>query len=148
VRLAAVVLIVLSSCLVTPGPPNPTPFSGCPADPLTGVYHPVRLVVQRECVDLTGVVYSVRHELDGDYHVDVTLDLPGYTNAKNDSGQHGALVAEIMPGQTIPVPKVGEEVDVLGTWVLDTWHGWLELHPVWCVNEACSLPVVPPEYGA
>jgi hypothetical protein len=137
-----------ATCHPRPTPtPNPTPFSACPADPVMGVYHSSRLVVQKTCVELTGIVYSVRHELDGDYHIDVTLDQAGYTNAVNDSDQHGALVTEIMPGQSIPVPTIGERVDVLGTWALDSWHGWLELHPVFCVNDVCSLPVVPPTYG-
>ena len=40
------------------------------------------------------------------------------------SEQHGSLVSEIMPGQDLAVPAVGEPVAMFGTWVLDTDHGW------------------------
>jgi hypothetical protein len=132
----------------TPTPtPSPTPVGKCPADPLMGVYHPSRLIVQRKCEEVTGVVTSVRHEEDGDYHVNVMPDQPGLTNAENNEWEGGALVTEIMPGQRFRIPDVGDRVDVLGTWVLDTNHGWLEIHPIFCINGRCSLPVVPPTYG-
>jgi hypothetical protein len=126
--------------------PTATPISTCPSDPLMGVYHPSRLVVQRKCMEVTGVVTAVRHEEDGDYHIDVMADQSGFTNAENDQWQHGALVTEIMPGQTFPIPTVAERVDLLGTWVLDTSHGWEEIHPVFSINGVRSLPVVPPEF--
>ena len=39
-----------------------------------------------------------------------------------------------MPGQALPVPAVGERVAVFGTWVLDTDHGWDEIHPIWAIR--------------
>src|SRR5689334_9413417 len=47
------------------------PAVACPASPLRGVYHPYRLHVLGTCRTVWGVVSSVRHESDGDYHVDV-----------------------------------------------------------------------------
>jgi hypothetical protein len=67
--------------------------------------------------------------------VDVLPD-PGFDrliNEGNRTDQHGALVTEIMPGQPLPIPEVGERVVVFGTWVLDTQHGWNEIHPIWAV---------------
>jgi len=81
-------------------------------------------------------VTSVRHEEDGDDHVDVA-PAPGFgrfLDADNVLLQHGSLVTEIMPGQALPLPAVGERVAVFGTWVLDTDHGWNEIHPIWAIR--------------
>ena len=141
-----------------PPPPTPAPTvapTSCPSDPLRGVYHPYRLTVLGECRTFHGVVLFVRHEDDGDYHVVVAPD-PGYEhflNAGNRSDQHGGLVTEIMPGQRLPQPYVGEHIAVFGTWVYDTMHGWREIHPIWAITDLStgrrvfSLPVVPALYG-
>lgn len=141
-----------------PPSPSPTPTiapTSCPSDPLRGVYHPYRLTVLGQCRTFHGVVLFVRHEDDGDYHVVVAPD-PGYEsflNSVNRSEQHGGLVTEIMPGQRFPQPYVGEHISVFGTWVLDTMHGWREIHPIWAITDLStgrrvfSLPVVPPRYG-
>jgi hypothetical protein len=34
-------------------------------------------------------------------------------------------------GGHLPKPKKGDHVTLVGAWVLDTEHGWQELHPVW-----------------
>jgi hypothetical protein len=43
-------------------------------------------------------------------------------------------VTEILPGQSLPVPAVGEGVAVFGTWVNDKNHGWNEIHPIWAIR--------------
>ncbi len=126
-----------------PGPSGNPPSGGgapkepiCPSDPLRGVYHSYRLDVIRPCTWFRGTVTDVRHEEDGDYHVNVAPDA-GYSpflNRGNLDDQGGALVAEIMPGQRLPIPDIGEHVAVLGTWVLDTSHGWREIHPIWAIR--------------
>jgi hypothetical protein len=81
-------------------------------------------------------VSTVRGEEDGDYHVDVEPD-PGFRHFlthNNFTIQNGALVTEIMPGQHLPIPAPGERVAVFGTWVLDTDHGWNEIHPIWAIR--------------
>jgi len=80
----------------------------------------------------------VRHEQDGDLHIDVTLDSQ-YRNllaAANRSLQHGDLVVEFMArdGGHLPEPRIGDRIVVAGAWVDDTQHAWNELHPVWAVS--------------
>lgn len=83
-----------------------------------------------------GTVADVRPEEDGDHHVNVR---PVRSDKRllaraNRTVQHGALVTEIMPGQHLPVPSIGERVAVFGTWVRDTEHGWNEIHPMWAIR--------------
>ena len=127
-------------------------------DPLANVYHPQRLHIRSSCRTITGLVTSVRHEADGDYHVNVRLD-PKYAaliNDRNRTGEGGNLVVEIVPadepgctpgkpprppydtydfgvctGADIPAPPTGARVSVTGPYVLDSSHGWMEIHPVW-----------------
>ena len=142
--------------------------SGCrKGSPLANVYHPDRLLVIASCKTVTGVIESIRHEPDGDYHFDLKLD-PAYAkliNSGNVSGQHGWLVAEIVPadepgctpgkppkpvsgtynygyctGADITSPPVGTHVSVTGPYVLDQSHGWMEIHPVWRIVRLASTP--------
>lgn len=134
---------------------------GCrTGDPLANVYHPYRLEVVRVCATVSGIVETVRHEPDGDYHFDLALDPPyaALVNSGNATYQHGYLVAEIVPadepgctpgqpprppsgtydygrctGASTPVPSVGAHVSVTGPYVIDHEHGWAEIHPVWRV---------------
>ncbi|MBI4300793.1 MAG: hypothetical protein HY677_06620 [Chloroflexi bacterium] len=130
-------------------------------NPLANVYHPDRLQVVEPCKTITGTITLVRKEEDGDYHIDMALDPPyaGLVNEKNISEQHGDLVVEIVPadepgctpgpaprpatgtydygictGANIPRPKVGQHVMVTGPYVVDTAHGWMEIHPVWALS--------------
>ena len=80
--------------------------------------------------------------------------LAGYAQFLNAGNQQaGGMVVEIMPGQTLPAPSVGEHIQVFGTWVLDTNNGWNEIHPVWGIkyldtgSSAYSLPPVTPRYS-
>ncbi len=57
-----------------------------------------------------------------------------------------------MPGQDLPLPYVGEHIEIYGTWVYDRDHGWREIHPIWAITyldtgrRVFSLPPVPPRY--
>ena len=106
-----------------------------PSDVLAGVYHPYRLRVLAGCQLLGGIVRAVRHEQDGDVHLDVATDAPYafLLNSVNRSAQGDALVVEFMArdGGHLPLPSVGDHLTMTGVWVNDADHGWNELHPVW-----------------
>jgi len=136
--------------------PSPSPSAsssiGCSADPHAHVYSPDRLRLLAPCVELAGTIELERAEPDGDYHVRLHLD-PGQTcaglpclDADNLSQQAGDLVLE--PACENPItqadamaacqgyhnplvlPPVGSHVKVMGPFVLDTDHGWNEIHPL------------------
>jgi hypothetical protein len=112
------------------------------------IYHPSRLQVNDPCMTVTGTIQSIRTEKDGDLHIRLKLD-PEFTNLLNDGNvarQFGNLVVEpVCQGtvtqpdavaacqnfhQDISVPSVGTHVTVTGSYVLDSQHGWMEIHPV------------------
>ena len=93
---------------------------------------------------------DVAHEDDGDYHVWFKPD-PGYElllNAQNHFQALPAMLAEIIPGcdlatnppdaqsaahcpkSSLRIPSLGDHIAIDGPWVLDTDHGWREIHPV------------------
>jgi hypothetical protein len=120
---------------------------------LAHVYHPDRLQVKERCKVVTGIIDSVRSERDGDYHIRLHLD-PGQgelTNAKNNERQEGDLVVEPICEHPVtqedaikscdgfsggvPRPRKGMHVRVIGPLVLDTQHGWNEIHPAVLIEE-------------
>jgi len=151
---SAVLAVALSALLGAchRGVPVDGGASPCPSgDPLRGVYHPWRLHVLGTCETFSGTVRGSRLEEDGDHHVYVVPD-PGeerFLDARSRS--YGDLIVEIMPGQTLPVPRAGAHVTLVGTWVLDTEHGWNEIHPIWSERIDgrlyVSLPPVTPQHG-
>jgi hypothetical protein len=131
---------------------SPSPAaSGCRSGPPeAGVYNPDRLQVLDPCKHAEGVVVDVAHEDDGDYHVWFTAD-PAYEyllNPQDHFQAKPAMLAEITPDcprstnppdaqsaarcpkANLPIPKLGQHVALDGPWVLDTDHGWREIHPV------------------
>jgi hypothetical protein len=110
--------------------------SACPppSKTLAGVYHPDRLIVLNPCQRASGLIQDVRDEEDGDLHVLVRLDHPyrRLLNSGNYSQQHGWLVVEFMARDAghLPEPSTGARITIWGAWVLDTDHGWREIHPV------------------
>lgn len=109
------------------------------------VYHAYRLHVLSSCKAVRGTVEEVRWEPDGDLHI-LLLTSPGLVNYANRAYEHGDLVLEeICKGtvtqadavaacrrfsQSVTVPSAGDKVTVSGSYVLDTDHGWREIHPV------------------
>ena len=110
-----------------------------------------RLKVIQNCVSVTGTIETALKEADGDFHIRLRLDpqFRSMLNAKNRSGQHGALVVEPMCmnpvtqrdtrkehvcdgfSQNIYTPDMrGAHVRVTGAYVTDMQHGWNEIHPV------------------
>lgn len=150
------VAMLLAAC--TGGPPStiaPTPShpaaSGCgTGPPEAGVHNPDRLQVLDPCKHAAGIVVDVAYENDGDFHVWFTVD-PGFAyllNSEDHFQARTAMLAEITPdcpGATNPpdaqsaarcpksqlrIPAIGEHIAIDGPWVLDTDHGWREIHPV------------------
>ena len=114
-----------------------------PGDPLDGVYLPFRLHVKKRCVTVGGRVDCVRHEPDGDVHIELHLarryrHLLAPANAFQRCPRHAGphLVVEIIPQNgelpfpdnsasragfvTPKAPKPGQHVKVTGPYVLDT----------------------------
>jgi hypothetical protein len=108
------------------------------------------LKVLDPCKHAAGIVVDVAHEDDGDYHVWFKVDA-GYEyllNPNNHFQARPALLGEITPDcplstnppdaksaarcpkSPLPIPEIGDHIQVKGPWVLDTNHGWREIHPV------------------
>lgn len=112
------------------------------------VYHANRLIVKEECKTVTGTIFSEKKEPDGDIHIKLRLDAGQgeLLNEKNIKKEDSCLVIEpicvgtvTQPGaigtcnnyvNQIEIPKIGQHVRVTGSYVLDTKHGWLEIHPI------------------
>ena len=149
VALAAWAIAASTGCggAAPPGATSKLPCAA-PAHVLAGVYSPDRLHVLAACRAVSGTVREVSHEQDGDLHVGV--DTGGaLTNAVNRSRLGGRLVIELMPrdGGHLPAPRIGDHLRLTGAWVLDTNHGWYELHPVWSETLAGVTYRSGPQYG-
>ncbi len=113
------------------------------------IYHPARLIPQKGCVTVRGIIKKKIKEGDGDFHVRLLLDSDqpsDLINDRNRTGQGGFLVFEpicVNPvtqasakkacknfKQKISLPNVGDHVEITGIHMLDNDHGWLEIHPV------------------
>ncbi len=136
----------------TPAFSNTTTSQACDQSLWNHVYNPSRLQVITSCLTVTGTVDEIRHEADGDLHILLKLDVgqEGLLNNGNIANQHGDLVLEpvcVDPvseadavqacsgfTNTVHIPVVGEHVAVTGSYVLDTNHGWNEIHPVTAIG--------------
>jgi hypothetical protein len=134
-------------------PPPVSTIGVCPppTKTLAGVYHPDRLVVLNPCQKASGVIHDVRDEEDGDLHILVRLDRQyrRLINAENVSQQHGWLVVEFMARDAghLPEPASGARITIWGAWVLDTDHGWREIHPVFKLVMGGRAYVSGPRFG-
>jgi hypothetical protein len=131
----------------------------CDPSLLRHVYHPQRLIVKTNCVEVTGTIVDatngkradgIRHEPDGDTHGWLKLDpqFKNMLNAGNIRKEGGNMVFEVVclyvpPSQKdakpacrgyksqVVLPPVGTRVRLVGQYVQDTEHGkWMEIHPV------------------
>jgi hypothetical protein len=116
------------------------------------IYNPDRLVVYKDCQTVSGIVDRVIVEADGDYHIRLGLDTSyqNLTNSVNNSDQYGDLVLEMVCANTVTqtdamdacqnyvnhvtIPQEGQHVIATGPYVLDTDHGWTEIHPVYSLT--------------
>lgn len=85
-------------------------------------------------------------------------------NAKNVSEQSGNLVLEIICANTVTqadavsactnyqntvtVPPAGARIVAVGPYVLDSVHGWNEIHPVWSITVVSARVTSSPSPGA
>jgi hypothetical protein len=142
-----------SDSTITTAAASPSPSSlTCVGDPHAHVYSPDRLQLLAACIELTGTIDLESAQADGDYHVRLHLD-PGQTcagqpciDADNVSQQGGDLILEPVCENPITqadavaacvgyhnplvLPPVGSHVTVMGPFMLDTDHGWNEIHPL------------------
>ena len=112
------------------------------------VYDPGRLQVFAACRTVTGTVSDLHANTDGDYDIRITLD-PPYATLINDANRtqlNGHLqveaicqaaptvaIAKATCGSfvgAIAIPEPGQHISATGVYVLDTSHGWMEIHPV------------------
>lgn len=140
-------------------------FAQCDPTLWGHVYNSYRLTVNNPCITVTGHVYSLIYEDDGDIHIRLTLDTPYryMLNSVNYSGQYGRLVCEPLCAttciqtnamascagftNTVYIPNVGEYVQVTGSFVTDKSHGWNEIHPVTSItfpNAVQSINAIQP----
>jgi hypothetical protein len=133
------------------GSPTPTANLAC-HDPHEHVYNPSRLVLRDPCRSVSGTIDDIRPESDGDYHVEMRLDsqFDDMLNDGNRSSTRGDLVLEVVcarratgaaaiaacsgAGPSAALPRLNAHVIVTGAYVLDSHHGWMELHPIWDVR--------------
>jgi peptidoglycan/xylan/chitin deacetylase (PgdA/CDA1 family) len=89
-----------------------------------------------------GVVTKVKHEADGDAHINVAVD----PASQKTAGVKPSLVTEAVckwkptggPAiaicgsyrSPVKVPKVGQHIEVTGPYVLDSNHNFYEIHPI------------------
>jgi hypothetical protein len=129
--------------------------TGCDETLWKHVYHPTRLLVIERCIAVTGTIFHIKREADGDDHIQVKLDpqFEKLLNARNLSAQAGSLVVEpVCEGAVtqadamaackdfhspVRIPTDGQKVTILGAFVLDTEpdHGWTEIHPVTSITK-------------
>ncbi|MFY9614732.1 MAG: hypothetical protein WAT58_04970 [Candidatus Dormiibacterota bacterium] len=136
-----------------PTPTNPPAASAC-RDPHEHVYNPDRLHLVDRCMTISGTVEVIRSEADGDYHILMRLD-PAFANLVNNgniASERGDLVLEPVceirvtqrdaisacsgVNPSVPRPVIGTHYSATGAYVLDTVHGWMELHPLWDLHPA------------
>jgi len=130
-------------------PPPGAPLR-CDATLWSHMHDVQRIKMVRACQTVTGTIASVHSSDDGDVDMQLTLDAPfaGLLNATNIANLNGNLQieaicqvpvhADVPDAQrtcagftgTVPIPAVGTRVQVTGVYVLDSDHGWMELHPI------------------
>ena len=150
---ALALAVLLCGCAqgasVSSASPSPA-TTGCRSGPPeAGVHNPDRLQILDPCKHAEGVAVDVANEDDGDYHIWFRAD-HGYEyllNPQNHFQARPAMLAEITPNcdggnppnaqsasrcnkSGLVIPKLGDHVAIDGPWVLDTDHGWREIHPV------------------
>ena len=121
--------------------------SGCNPALWNYVYHSSRLKMYEACKTVSGTVIGKHDAADGDIHLELRLTgNSNLLNAKNLTEQNGCLVLEIICAKkvtqasaivpcsgyynNVTVPGIGDYISVSGSYVLDTNHGWNEIHPV------------------
>jgi len=106
------------------------------------------LHVMEGCIAVTGAIRHIKREADGDDHIQLAVD-PEFAkllNERNKTAQGDSLILEpVCQGppvlaeahaacrdfhSPVSVPAAGDKIRVVGSYVLDTESGWMEIHPV------------------
>jgi len=140
-------LIFTASCSGTPTQPSAS-VDTCDPALWTHVWGPDRLVMISPCRTATGVVTDMHTNEDGDFDIRLAVDPPyaDLPNAQNVAQLNGHLQLEAICQAPIlatdaqqacgsyrgslVLPSVGQHISATGPYVLDTNHGWTELHPL------------------
>ena len=147
VVLLASALVVLLAMLRYPGkPPLELPAEQCDRELWRRVYRPERLEVVASCTAVEGRVVEVRHESDGDLHVEIDPSTPSVLNLWNAVRRGGRLVVEVVCHHEsthqdaqaacagfhsrVEIPEPGDRIRAIGAYVTDREIGWKEIHPV------------------
>jgi len=130
--------------------PPPTANPQCDASLWPHMHDVQRIKIVTGCQTVTGVIATVGSSDDGDIDMQLTLD-SGFGNLLNNGNitkLNGNLQIEaicqapVHPdvpdaqrtcanfSGTVPIPAVGTHVRVTGVYVLDSDHGWMEIHPI------------------
>ena len=109
-----------------------------------------RIKIVTACVTVTGIIAKVGSSDDGDIDMALTLDA-GFANLLNSANVtklngnlqieaicQAPVHADVPDAQrtcanfngAVPIPAVGTHVRVTGVYVLDSDHGWMEIHPI------------------
>jgi len=130
------------------GPPVVNPQ--CDASLWPRMHDVQRIKIVGACQTVTGVIATVGSSDDGDIDMQLTLDagFGNLLNSGNVTKLNGNLQieaicqapvhADVPDAQrtcanfsgTVPIPAVGTHVRVTGVYVLDSDHGWMEIHPI------------------
>jgi hypothetical protein len=122
--------------------------TGCDAELWNHVYLKTRLHIVESCIAVTGMIRHIKRESDGDDHIQLAVD-PEFSkllNERNKTAQGDTLILEPICQHAVVqadaqaacrdfhspvnVPKAGDKVRVVGSYVLDKATGWMEIHPV------------------
>jgi len=150
VPLLVPLVLHMSGCggsTVSPSAEKTAAAPTCSAALWAHVYDPGRLQVRNPCMTITGIVADAPHVSDdGDTPFHFVPD-PQFQNllVSGNEGQlhvepicqaaiqsdrpQAAVACGTFKG-TIVVPAPGTHVSITGPYVLDTNHGWTEIHPL------------------
>jgi len=130
--------------------PPPTANPQCDASLWPHMHDVQRIKIITACQTVTGVIAKVGSSDDGDIDMQLTLDseFRNLLNNGNITKLNGNLQIEaicqapVHPdvpdaqrtcanfSGTVPIPAVGTRVRLTGVHVLDSDHGWMEIHPI------------------
>ena len=110
--------------------------------PCEKVHHPNRLKTIEKEKTFTGIVRKVNGEMDGDIHIRLYIKDKNLLTKNNLKYEDSCLVLEIACANesmfsickgyknNIPIPRVGDIIQVTGPYIYDKIHGINEIHPI------------------
>jgi len=151
-RSLIVALAIAAGCGGSPTQPAANVADACDPTLWAHVWEPSRLIVMDQCRTVTGTVTDMHGNDDGDFDIRLAVDpqFANMPNAQNAAQLNGHLQLEAICQAPIVttdgmqacgsfrgnvlLPAVGQHISATGTYVLDTNHGWMELHPLTAIR--------------